>query len=356
LYILKNGDPVSTLKMLVWSVLSNLELFDLAVAQAAAHTAQVCLHHTPAMSLTHSLERLWRPLATRATATTPFASQLRHASTDIGDTITELEGGSSLRTLDADIDGLANTYDPVGRASKRNRQLPASRYKFRPPKYYRGPLHPHQPPPSSDPASRVFVPGPFSVPRLEQTYQSTFESDLMTLAYAHSPPGYKAPAKSPRLRPWEGASPYYKNRPLRGPRGSDVLRLLRKPITFRNVPCLEKITVHTMVKGALDDSAHLHVAGMVMQAITNVRVTTHKTRKNVAGFGLRSGQYVSVTAELRGEDMQHFMAKVIDIVMPKIKEWKGVKGSSGDSSGNLTFGFTAEETALFPEVEVNYDM
>ncbi|KAG9719707.1 ribosomal protein L5, partial [Aureobasidium melanogenum] len=307
------------------------------------------------MSLTHSLERLWRPLATRAT---PFASQCRrHASTDIADTITELESGSSLRNLDsADIDKLASTYDPVGRASKRNRQLPASRYKFRPPKYYRGPLHPHQPPPNSDPASRLFVPGPFSAPRLEQTYQSTFESDLMTLAYTHFPPGYKAPPKAARLRAWEGASPYYKNRPLRGPRGSDVLRLLRKPITFRNVPKLEKITVHTMVKGALDDSAHLHVAGMVMQAISNVRVTTHKTRKNVAGFGLRAGQYVSVTAELRGEDMQHFLAKVIDIVMPKIKEWKGVKGSSGDSSGNLTFGFTPEETALFPEIEVNYDM
>ncbi|KAH0023793.1 DUF803-domain-containing protein, partial [Aureobasidium melanogenum] len=207
------------------------------------------------MSLTHSLERLWRPLATRVT---PFASQCRrHASTDIADTITELESGSSLRNLDnTDMDKLASTYDPVGRASKRNRQLPASRYKFRPPKYYRGPLHPHQPPPNSDPASRLFVPGPFSAPRLEQTYQSTFESDLMTLAYTHFPPGYKAPPKAARLRAWEGASPYYKNRPLRGPRGSDVLRLLRKPITFRNVPKLEKITVHTMVKGALDDSAH----------------------------------------------------------------------------------------------------
>jgi large subunit ribosomal protein L5 len=93
-----------------------------------------------------------------------------------------------------------------------------------------------------------------------------------------------------------------------------------------------------------------------MQAISNVRVTTHKTRKNVAGFSLRAGQYVSVTAELTGEDMNHFLAKVIDIVMPKIKEWKGVKGSSGDSSGNLSFGFSAEETALFPEIEVNYDM
>ncbi|KAG2165092.1 hypothetical protein JADG_004831 [Aureobasidium aubasidani] len=321
-------------------------LVDVQAAQTAAHTTT--------MSLSHSLERLWRPLATRAT---PLTQQCRrYASTDIAETITELESGGSLRTLDADIEGLANDFDPVGKAKKRNRQLPASRYKFRPPKYYRGPLHPHQPPPNSDPASRLFEPGPFSAPRLEQTYASTFESDLMTLAYTHFPPGYRAPPKAARLRAWEGASPYYKNRPLRGPRGSDVLRLLRKPITFRNVPKLEKITIHTMVKGALDDSAHLHVAGMIMQAISNVRVTTHKTRKNVAGFGLRAGQYVSVTAELRGEDMHHFLAKVIDIVMPKIKEWKGVKGSSGDSSGNLSFGFTSEETALFPEVEVNYDM
>lgn len=178
----------------------------------------------------------------------------------------------------------------------------------------------------------------------------------MTLAYAHYPPGYRAPPKAPRLRPWEGASPYYKNRPLRGPRGSDVLRLLRKPITFRNVPKLEKVTIHTMVKGALEDSAYLHVAGMIMQSISNVRVVSHKTRKNVSGFGLRAGQYVAVTAELKGEDMHHFLAKVIDIVMPKIKEWKGVKGSSGDSSGNISFGFTPEEVAMFPEVEVNYDM
>lgn len=178
----------------------------------------------------------------------------------------------------------------------------------------------------------------------------------MTLSYVHYPPGYQAPPKAPRLRPWDGASPYYKNRPLRGPRGADVLRLLRKPITFRNVPELEKITVHSMQNGAMDDSAYLHVAGMAIQAITNVRVTTHATKKSVAGFGTRKGQHLSVTAELTGEDMYHFLGKVIDIVMPKIKDWKGVKGSSGDSSGNIAFGFTKEDVALFPEIEVNYDM
>lgn len=253
-----------------------------------------------------------------------------------------------------------SAFDPARRARERTTRLPASRYKFRPPKYYRGPLHPHQPPKPSDPASREFIPGPFSLPRLHQTYDSTLAPDLMTLAYTHFPPGFERAQKGERLRSWStqaaGESPYYKNRPLRGPRGGDVLRLLRKPITFRNIPQLTRVTVHSMVKQAKSDSAHLHIAGMVMQAITNVRVTAHRTRKSVAGFEVRAGQYLSVTAELTGEDMYHFLSKVVDVVMPKIKDWRGVKGSSGDTSGNLAFGLTGDEVALFPEVEVNYDM
>jgi large subunit ribosomal protein L5 len=111
-----------------------------------------------------------------------------------------------------------------------------------------------------------------------------------------------------------------------------------------------------MVKGAIDDSAHLHVAGMVTQAITNVRATAHEVKKSVAGFRIRAGQHVSVTAELYGEDMYHFLSKLVDVVLPKFKDWKGIKGSSGDSSGNIAFGLTPDQVALFPEIEVNYDM
>lgn len=178
----------------------------------------------------------------------------------------------------------------------------------------------------------------------------------MTLSYTHFPPGTEPHKKGARLRQWVGDSPYFKNRPLRGPRGGDVLRLLRKPITFRNVPKLERVTVHTMVKGAIEDSAHLHVAGMVTQAITSVRAQVHAAKKSVAGFGIREGQHLSVTCDLRGENMYHFISKVVDVVMPKIKDWKGVKGSSGDSSGTIHFGLRPEDVALFPEIEVNYDM
>ncbi|CAK3941381.1 54S ribosomal L7, mitochondrial [Lecanosticta acicola] len=246
-------------------------------------------------------------------------------------------------------------YDPSKHPSRRSKNLPPSRYQFRPPRYYRGPLHPHQPPKESDIASREFFAGPFSLPRLEQTYQTTFAPDLMTLFYQHFPPGYEAPKKGERLRQWVGDSPYFKNRPLRGPRGGDVLLPLRKPITHKNIPKLEGVTVHTMVKGAIEDSAHIHVAGMILQAITSIRATTHATKKSVAGFGFRQGQYLSATCELRGENMYHFLSKLIDVVLPKIKDWRGVKGTSGDSAGNIAFGLQGDQVALFPEVEVNYD-
>jgi len=53
--------------------------------------------------------------------------------------------------------------------------------------------------------------------------------------------------------------------------------------------------------------------------------------------------------------MYHFLAKVVDVVMPKIKDYKGASGGSGDGSGNLAFGFTSETVGMFPEIEVNYD-
>lgn len=110
-----------------------------------------------------------------------------------------------------------------------------------------------------------------------------------------------------------------------------------------------------MVPQAQENSAHLHIAGMILQAITNVRAKAHKARHNVVGWGLREGKYVSVTADVEREDTYHFLAKLVDVVLPKIKEWKGVSGSSGDNSGNISFGLTPDQVALFPEVEVNYD-
>ena len=121
------------------------------------------------------------------------------------------------------------------------------------------------------------------------------------------------------------------------------------------MPALSKITVHSLVKGATGDSAYLHVAGMVLQAITSVRCTVHRAKKTVASFGLKEGKAISLSCELKGEDMYHFLAQCVDVVMPGIKDWKGVSGKSGDGSGNIGWKFDSETVGAWPEVEVNYD-
>lgn len=177
----------------------------------------------------------------------------------------------------------------------------------------------------------------------------------MTLMYMHHPPGQLPKPTPPRLRSWDGSSPYHKGRPLRRPRGGPVLSLLRRNITFRNIPTLDKITVHTFIKNSADSSAPLHVAGMVLQAITNVRAQTHDAKMSIMNFGLKKGQACALTSEMTGEDMWCFLSKMVDLVMPRIKDYKGVSGTSGDSSGNLTWGLSAEAVGLFPEIMVNYD-
>ncbi|KAI4117303.1 MAG: hypothetical protein LQ345_002437 [Seirophora villosa] len=279
----------------------------------------------------------------------------RRASTAPGG-IDDVVPDSSLLTPEPSLD-IVQTWDPVQRSRNRRKQLPPSRYKFRPPRYYRGPLHPHQPPPVSAPNSREFIPGPFSLPRLQQTYTSTLAPDLLSLLYTHQPPGTLPGPVGQRLRSWDDSSPYHKNRGLRPPKGRPTLPLLRRPITFRNIPRLEKIVVHHVIRDASKrDSSYLHVAGMVLQAITNVRATVSRAKHHISNFGLvKNKTPMAVSAELRGEDMYYFLSKVVDVVMPRIKEYKGVSGGSGDGSGNLAFGLQASAVGTFPEVEVNYD-
>src|SRR5437667_3996587 len=148
------------------------------------------------------------------------------------------------------------------------------RYQYHPPKYDRGPLHPVQSPPPSDPTARNFIPGPFHLPRLRQTYDSTIAPDILTLAYQHREPG-EGPADDDddgdqRLRRWDGSSPYHKNRPLRPPRGGHRLRLVERDVTFRNVPRVEAVTLSCYVPQGIKVKDHSLVARIVIQAIPGV--------------------------------------------------------------------------------------
>ncbi|KAL3425649.1 54S ribosomal protein L7, mitochondrial [Phlyctema vagabunda] len=300
---------------------------------------------------TTAVSQVYRRYASGEAASTPAPAREQLAAEDFK----ELETTSSL-SAQGPSENVVKSFNPAKRAQGRTRELPPSRYQYKSPRYYRGPLHPHQPPPTSDPSSREFVPGPFCYNRVEQTYQSTVAQDLMTLAYTHKPPGTLAAPKPERLREWDDSSPYMKGRPKRGPRGGDVLRLIENDITWQNIPKIERVVVHSMISGAIQDSAALHVAGILLQAVTGVRPTVHKARHSVAQFGIRQRMPISLTCEMKGVQAYEFVDKCVNLVMPRIKDWPGVPGTTGDSSGNIHWGFDREGVILFPEVEVNYDM
>ncbi|GAP89101.2 putative 54S ribosomal protein l7 [Rosellinia necatrix] len=280
----------------------------------------------------------------------------RYASTGVTPPIVpDIELDSGLATPIVTRDSL-KIVDPRKRASRRSHELPHERYRFHAPKFYRGPLHPIQPPPSSDPTARDYSPGPFNFPRLKQTYQSTIAADILTMMYQHTPPGTPDTPERIRLREWDDTSPYMKNRPKRGPRGSDVLFPLEKSITWQNIPEVRAVHVAMYIPQAKKNTDHLIVGRAVMQSITGTRPKVTTTKESVAHWGIVKGDRSGVKCSIYGNQAYEFIDKTVNLVFPKIKEWKGVKGTTGDSTGNIGFGFAPQDMQHFPEVEAAYSM
>jgi large subunit ribosomal protein L5 len=250
-------------------------------------------------------------------------------------------------------------FNDAPKLSAKDRNLPGNRYQYHPPKYYRGPLHPVQMPKSSDPTARDFVPGPFNLPRLKHTYDSTIAPDMLTLAYKHTPPGTVEPeSMKGHLRQWDGSSPYHKNRPARGPRGggSSRLGLIERDIEWHRIPEISAVSIHSFTPAAGQNKEYLQVNRAVLQAITGEfpEVTTVKT--GVVQWGVRKGDKTGSKVTIRGGAAYEFVDKLVTLVLPKIKDWPGIQATTGDGSGNLAFGMKPEWMSYFPELEFNYDM
>jgi large subunit ribosomal protein L5 len=265
----------------------------------------------------------------------------------------ELDSGLSVPAPTPEI---KERFKPWKRQMERKRGLPGSRYQYHPPKFNRGPLHPIQSPASSDPVARDFIPGPFNVPRIKHTYQSTIASDIMTLTYLHTPPGTEKSPAPQRLREWDDSSPYHKNRPLRGPRGHSHLPLIERDITFNNIPAIQEITISSFVPQAIRDEDLLLVARTMLLAISGQMPEITKSKHSVVQWGLIKDKKTGVKVTLKGDAAYEFLDRCIQFVFPRIKEWKGLNGTTGDSAGNLSWGFNPEDMVLFPEIEVNTDM
>lgn len=127
---------------------------------------------------------------------------------------------------------------------------------------------------------------------------------------------------------------------------------LQKELGIKNVnavPKLIKIVVNMGVKDALADKKNVDNAAEVLGQITGQKAKITKAKKSIATFKLREGDKIGVTVTLRGKRMYDFYEKLVGIVLPRIRDFRGVPLKSFDGRGNYSLGFS--ETIVFPEID-----
>jgi len=127
---------------------------------------------------------------------------------------------------------------------------------------------------------------------------------------------------------------------------------LKKELDINNlnaVPKLKKIVVNIGVKDALADKKNVEVATEILSQITGQKPKITKAKKSIATFKLREGDRIGTMVTLRGKRMYDFYEKLVGIVLPRIRDFRGVSLKSLDGRGNYSLGFS--ESMVFPEID-----
>ncbi len=136
---------------------------------------------------------------------------------------------------------------------------------------------------------------------------------------------------------------------------NEVIKSMVERFQYKNVmevPRLEKIVVNMGVGEAKDNPKSLESAVKELEIITGQRPIVTKAKKSIANFKLREGMNVGTKVTLRGEKMYHFLDKLMNIALPRVRDFRGVSNTSFDGRGNYALGI--REQLIFPEIE--YDM
>ena len=115
------------------------------------------------------------------------------------------------------------------------------------------------------------------------------------------------------------------------------------------VPRLEKITLNMGLGEALADKKVLEAATADMQSIAGQKPVVTRARKSVAGFKIREGWPLGCKVTLRGNKMYEFMERLINIAIPRERDFRGLSPKSFDGQGNYNFGI--KEQIIFPEIK-----
>lgn len=132
----------------------------------------------------------------------------------------------------------------------------------------------------------------------------------------------------------------------------ETVKKLKSDLKIKNemaVPKLGKIVVNMGVKDAVTDKKNIDRASELLVQITGQKPKVSKAKKSISAFKVRQGEPIGLTVTLRGKRMYDFFEKITNIVLPRLKDFHGVKRESFDGVGNYTLGFI--ESTVFPEID-----
>ncbi len=132
----------------------------------------------------------------------------------------------------------------------------------------------------------------------------------------------------------------------------EVMPTLMKEFGLKNpmqVPRVEKVVINVGVGEALDNAKALDHAVEDVTVIAGQRPVITKARKSIANFKLREGRSIGVKVTLRGERMWAFLDRLMNVALPRTRDFRGVSPNSFDGRGNYTLG--VREQLIFPEID-----
>ncbi len=134
----------------------------------------------------------------------------------------------------------------------------------------------------------------------------------------------------------------------------EIAPALLKAFSLKNVmevPRVQKVVVNIGAGEALDNPKALEAAVADLTTIVGQKPISTKARKSIANFKLRQGQAIGAAVTLRSDRMYEFVDRLINVALPRVRDFKGVSSKAFDGKGNYTLGI--REQLIFPEI--NYD-
>ncbi|MBQ6469993.1 MAG: 50S ribosomal protein L5 [Lachnospiraceae bacterium] len=132
----------------------------------------------------------------------------------------------------------------------------------------------------------------------------------------------------------------------------EIVEAMTKKFEYKNVmevPKLVKIVVNMGVGEAKENAKVLEAAVHDLEIITGQKAVTTKAKKSIANFKLREGMPIGCKVTLRGEKMYEFADRLINLALPRVRDFRGVNPNAFDGRGNYALGI--KEQLIFPEIE-----